>query len=95
MSWKVTIWRIGGGGGYTAEGRTIRDAYARALSRAGEPYLTGLSGADGHRYGPDITERLGKCFAIAAKAIRHKRTCPRCEVTDEWRAVIVQIARVR
>lgn len=90
--WKVTIWRIGSGGGQVAFGKTLAKAYASAREKAGKGYLTGLC-VNGDRYGPDISAELDKHFAGAVKLIKGRKSCTRA--SSEKGYACVEIERPR
>jgi len=91
--WKVTIWRIGSGCGYTGYGRTIPKAWANAAHNAGSAYLYGVHAND-ERYGPDLFSTFIDLCERAAKLIRYKRSCPRVSAGHPIGAAI-DIERVK
>lgn len=92
-TWKVTIWRIGSGCGNFGEARTMRAAYKKALDRSA-PYVTGINGSNGERYGRDLTETFNDCFVRASKLMRGNRSCPFASAEDEWKSACVDIQRI-
>jgi hypothetical protein len=95
--WRVVLCRIGSGCKQYGEGKTLERAYCNAIKRAGgtaAPYITGLSGSNGERFGPDFTATFRECFDGASRAIKGRTNCPRASFEDPCGAN-VEIIRVR
>jgi hypothetical protein len=88
--YSVVLFRVGSGCGYRGTGKTKKAAYATALLKAGEIYLSGIA-HNGERFGPDIRERLDDCFNRAAKAMSGWPSTMRSSASDEWNAASVKI----
>jgi hypothetical protein len=90
--WRVTLWRIGCGAGIAAHGRSMEDAFNRAVRLAGPSYIG--AGPDGQR---DIMSDLRGCWIGARDTMRNRRggVWRRVCHTDATRVAGVDLERIK